>query len=212
MNFFTQIPTVKYCEQAITGLIARPGYFVSNLPYILLGVWLLFKKDRISKIFGGFSIAIGLTSAFYDASFKYYAQIIDLNTMFAFLNFLFVFNLRKVWKLDLNKSIFLFVLIQAVYFALLIVLKGGVGSLLFGSLVVAYLISEFTLERISRKFWMIGFVLFLAGWILWQLDANQIWCDATNLFNGRALFHYFTTGTIFFIWKNQMVNKLRFSK
>ncbi len=211
--FGTIEPTVKYCENAVSGVIARPGYFISNLPFILLGIWLLFKKDRLSKVFGLFSIGIGLASSIYDASFRYNAQIIDLKMMFAFINFLIILNLNSLFKLSKARSIALFIILQLIYGVLLITLKGGIGSLLFGIAVAALIGMQFWIWKLNsnseKMFWSIAFIVFILGWLIWQFDANQIWCDPSTLFNGRAVFHYLTTVAIYFLWRhyNADVNK-----
>lgn len=210
MNLWNQLfgnilPTVSYCEAIKDSLIARPAYFLSNIPYIILGVYLVTRKNKISKILGMFSILIGIASSVYDASYRYNAQLIDLAVMCLFISFLFIKNLSLVLKRLKSTKILFYYVINLLSISLIYYFKGGAGSLIFAALITLYIISELMVWRkfsITKKYWIIALTLFLIGWIFWQFDAKQIVCSPIALLNGRALFHYFTAGSIFFLYKH----------
>ena len=84
--FGSKLPSVDYCEKAISGIIARPEYFISNLSYLLVGIYLLTRKDKFGKVLGIISLIVGSFSAIYDASFRFNAQLLDLSAMFLLMS------------------------------------------------------------------------------------------------------------------------------
>ena len=202
--FGERTPTIEYCEKAVDGLIARPGYFISNIPYILLGIFLLTKKDKLAKIFGSISILIGVFSGIYDASFKFNAQILDLLAMFTLINFLFIFNLYKLKVIDQNLSIILAVIFQIVYFVGILYFEGSSGRILFGIFVLFVIGSEYLIHKRklieSHIYFLIALATFLIGFLIWTFDASQTICSPIEWLNGRAIYHYITTVTIYYIY------------
>ena len=206
--FGDKIPTVTYCELPIESVIARPGYFLSNIPYILLGIYIFTRPGRYSKIFGILTIMIGIFSALYDASFKYNAQILDLLGMFSFITFLLILNLKYLGNLQSKLSTFVFSFsLLFVYLSAILVLEGSAGRISFGLLVLGFLVTEYLkfkkhmiVENI--KYFIFGLLLFIIGFLIWNLDANGIWCSSISIFNGRAIFHYLTGGSIYFLYKH----------
>lgn len=196
-------PTVEYCEKPIEWIIARPGYFISNIPYLFVGV-LLIRRKGISRLFGLAVIFIGLASMFYDASYTRIAQIVDLNAMFVFINLLFILNISSIKKTISTKTIIpIFLLSQLLYLVLILIFEKS-GSLIFGLGAVAVVVSEFikwrVYPKIVRRYWILAFGIFILGWAFWQVDARGIWCNDSNLLNGRAIFHYLTSYSIYFLY------------
>lgn len=197
-----QKPVMEYCEKAGGGIIARPGYFISNFAYIIIGFILLTKKRKISKAFGIFAILIGVASGIYDASYRANAQFLDVTVMFGFVIFLFCLNLQCIFNLNVRKLVLLYILFIIVYllFADLFFTKGA-GLIPFGAGVVGVIASQlyiwFKLDKntysANNKIWIASFVIFFAGYLIWQFDAHNIICDKFNLFNGRGIFHYLTS-------------------
>ncbi|MFW5702412.1 MAG: ceramidase domain-containing protein [Candidatus Dojkabacteria bacterium] len=197
-------PTVEYCGEAGAGLIARLGYFVSNFAYIFLGIYLLTRKNKTAKVFGVISILIGSASAVYDASFSFYAQLIDLFAMFVLINFLLIRNLNIIFNLSLKKKIFFASIFQLAYLASITLLEGQSGRVLFGLGVVAVIASEYYLyqAKITKQIKLFNYALlsFVTGLIIWIFDAQQILCAPTEFLDGRAIYHYITAGTIYLLY------------
>lgn len=202
-------PTVEYCEKPINFIISRPGYAISNLPYIFLGLFLLLKKNKsaTTNLFGCFAIAIGLASFFYDATYTLLSQLIDLSVMFTFINSLIVLNLLRLHQnINRRNLLSIFVLIFITYILLTFALGGSTGRILFGLSVVALIVTE-VMNKVkyrntySLSKWTYAFLIFIFGFILWLFDAQQIVCFEWSIFNGRSLFHYCTAGSIYFLEK-----------
>ena len=64
-------PTINYCESAISGLIKRPYYALSNLAFFIVAIFIIKdgKGSKLSKAFGYIIILVGLLSFLYDSSF-----------------------------------------------------------------------------------------------------------------------------------------------
>jgi hypothetical protein len=202
--FGARIPTVIYCEQALDFVIARPGYFISNFAYIFVGLLLIFKKDKVAKVLGILSIVIGIFSGIYDASFKFNAQILDLLAMFSLVNFLLVFNLYKLKIINKLGALILALVFELIYLAGILSLEGSSGRIIFGLFVVGVILSEFVIFKkrlISNfKYFLIALITFLIGFGIWTLDASQLLCSPIEWLNGRAIYHYITAITIYYLY------------
>lgn len=200
-----QKPVMEYCEKAGGGIIARPGYFISNFAYIIIGFVLLAKKRKISKAFGIFAILIGVASGIYDASYRANAQFLDVTFMFGFVIFLFCLNLQYIFNLNVRRLVLLYILFIIVYFLFAdLFFTKGAGLIPFGAGVVGVIASQlyiwFKLDKntytANNKLWIAACILFFTGYLIWQFDAHHIICDKLNLFNGRGIFHYLTSFVI----------------
>lgn len=210
--FGSKLPTVNYCEPIVEGLVARPGYFISNFAYIVIGFVLLFKKDYLARSLGLISISIGFFSTIYDASYRFNAQVLDLLAMFLLVNFLLTYNIYKLRWLSKLKSVFLAITLQLSYFILIISLEGQSGRILFGIVVLSIILSEFKFKRsgISFKNFYLALATFVIGLIIWSFDSNQSLCSSIVYLNGRVIYYYITSITIYFLYKhNYQKNKLK---
>jgi hypothetical protein len=206
MNLFSK-PTVEYCEKATNFIISRPGYAISNLPYIFLGVFLLSKKPKLAKVFGSFSILMGLASFIYDSTFTLLSQLVDLSMMFLFINFLLFINIRRLnSNPPIKKLLVIYIFLFAVFLFTTFILSGSTGRVLFGLSASLLVITEFYLNSRNKdhifKNWLIALTFFIFGFGIWLLDANQIWCDTNNILNGRNIFHYLTAISIYYLYKH----------
>lgn len=188
-------PTITYCEAATNGLIKRPYYAVSNFAFFFSAIYLFLRKEKLAKQFGVLAVLVGCASFLYDASFSYIFQIIDLSMMLVFINFLIIQNIKlKSRNMYIGKTI---LLVFAV--ALIILLKGISGDVIFGFFVVFYIgqtLQRFGLKSSVMSKWGLGFLLFLSGFFFWTLDYLKVYCVSFGLLNGRSFFHYFTAISI----------------
>lgn len=201
--FGVAIPIAQYCEKASTDLIARPGYFITNFAYIGVGLYLLFQKGRITKIFGILSILIGVCSSLYDASFRSSAQVLDQTVMFIFIEFLFLLNLRKLINLPKNLFMIIFFFLFVFFLGFQFILSPEYGLIPFVAGVIGIIavwIKRFpTAAKSEKVLWSLSFLLFFSGYGFWLLDAGNILCIPNNLLNGRGVFHYLTS-IIVLLW------------
>ena len=195
-----RIPTVEYCEKVVQGLIARPGYAISNIPFILAGSFIILKNkgSRFSFLVGILSIIIGVCSFLYDASFTFLSQYFDWLGMFLFILFLSILNLKRLFDLDWKRLITIFSLILFLYLPVSFLTEQG--TFFFGIGVVFLILSEIYLTVKNKshldKKWVLALMLFLIGYISRNLDLYGVFCDPGNILNGRGIFHYLSSISI----------------
>jgi hypothetical protein len=202
MNYLFSSPTVQYCEAATNMLIARPWYAISNVAFLVIGILILFRGGRHSRLFGSVALLVGSLSFLYDATYTYLSQLIDLSGMLVLVSILLYLNLR----LFLQKQSLITGLAVSFIIALyaIITLRGFAGDIVFGLLVLSYVVSEIyllcTKRHIKKRRWLLAFGVFLLGFIFWLCDASHLYCANIGLFNGRAIFHYANTMTIYLLF------------
>lgn len=202
----TATPLTTYCEAATRSLIARPIYFISDIPYIILGIYFFTRKTRISVQFGFVTLFLGLAAALYDASFTFSAQVLDYWFMFLLVSFLLGLNLKRLYVMSLQRLRYIFLIMQIIYLALLTIIGVPFGVILFTLTAVLVIVTELIIwtrnQEIIKRNWYIALGLFVVGWVFWQLDYLHIVCDPSNIFNGRVIFHVLTIFTIFQLYKH----------
>lgn len=202
MDYLFKAPTIQYCEVAMNALIARPWYALSNVAFLIVGVIILMRGGRY-RILGGIAFLIGILSFTYDASYTYLSQLLDLSGMLVFISTLLYLNLRLLVS-NRRKLIGLLVAGFLASLCVIIIFRGFTGDVVFGLLVLAYVISELCLlntkRHINRRRWAIALGVFVLGFIFWLSDASHLYCADFGLLNGRAIFHYTNAITIYLIF------------
>jgi hypothetical protein len=206
MNTLLDAPTVNFCEKAGTGIIKRPYYAVTNLAYLLVSAVIFFKnpKSKLAQLFAVTSLLIGILSFNYDALYVRWAQLLDLGGMLLFVSLLLYLNFAEIWR---TKRRFVAVFLFGIFTIseLLIFMIGAYsGNIIFGLLVVAYILSEGYFHHLKKHknyhYWYWAFALFALGFSIWLTDPTGLVCFKIGLFNGRAIFHYLTALSIYFLY------------
>jgi hypothetical protein len=205
-NLLAGNPTVTYCEKAAAGIIKRPWYLISNLAFLISGIMIMKKGgfDRLSKLFGFLAIAVGIFSGIYDATFTRTAQLADLSMMIIFVTVLIYLTMSDLYKLPKKPFIKMLAGIIGISIALMIMFGGVSGDIIFG----VYVIALIGLEGIARhkevhanyKPFGIAVALLTLGFGFWFLDISRIYCISFGMLNGRAIFHYLTAISIYYVY------------
>lgn len=204
--FGSKLPNVYFCEEATSQFIARPGYFISNIPYILLGIYLLLiSKNKNAKLIGIGSILVGTFSAIYDASYTFYANILDLMGMLILINILFYISLKNIIK---NNKLLISILVinQILYLILALVVQARIGQIWFAVNVLFYVITESVIlikkrNNLNPRYFIAGLFTFLIGVSFWIPDGLHLYCFPSDWLQGRGIFHYITTIAIYLIYR-----------
>jgi hypothetical protein len=81
---------------------------------------------------------------------------------------------------------------------------GFAGNLVFGALVLADVLLQDRLFRLkintNYRLWVIAFLIFAAGFVVWLFDVTKTYCSPLLLLNGRAIFHYCCTVTFYYLY------------
>ncbi len=205
MRSLLAAPTVTYCEQAVRGLIKRPWSALSNLAFIGVGISILLsgKGSRLSRLFGGIALLIGVVSTFYDITYIYGLQLLDLTGMLVFVGLLLYLNLSA---LGLKKRILPSISASIAFAVLLIVLfQGYMGDVVFGAYVVGVIITQLMLFKLKKHenqhLWLVAFGVFIVGFCFWLADSTRYYCSDFGLLNGRAIFHYCAAASIYLLFR-----------
>jgi len=199
-------PTVTFCENPTGGLIRRPWYALSNATFLVVGIVILKsgKGDSLSKKFGYLAILIGTLSFFYDASYTYASQLLDNAGMFVFVIMLLALNISLICKISKVAKVLSLVSLVIIGLIVTMLFGGQAGQIVFGVFILAYITSELYLyqKKLHENYidWIIGFIAFSVGFAFWLPDATKIFCNPLPLLNGRAIFHYLTAVTIYYLY------------
>jgi hypothetical protein len=207
-------PTVEFCEKATSFIIKRPFYALSNIVYLFVGVLILNKKTRFSKVFGYTSLFIGLASFVYDASYTYVSQLVDLFAMLVFVNILISLNIKRIFGFSNKFLTFLGVVFISFGISVIIYFKSFSGEFVFGIFVITVVLTELFLWKSGKskniKTFLFGFLVFTLGFVVWLPDAMGLLCDPNNIVNGRSLFHVLTSITVYVLYKYYELQEYRY--
>lgn len=203
---FLGVSTVTYCEPAIHEIIKRPGYAVTNLAYLVMAAFIVLRypKSRLAKPFALLSLTIGTFSMFYDIYNNYLTQLVDLGGMFAFTGLLLYLNFKEIKQITLKRFLYFFLPVVVLGFGAIYFYGKNSGQIFFGILVITSIVTELYLQyknkREQKIYWLCSFGLFTVAFGIWLLDFTKTWCDPTNIFNGRGIFHYLTAVVIYLLY------------
>lgn len=216
-------PKHCFCEHIGTGFVRQPVDAVTNLAFVLVGVyiiWYLLKKRhqylnesiqsgisiKTLYIFGMASILVGIFSFFYHASFTFWGMELDDDSMYLIGTFMLFYSLTHIkgYRFSLKRFISIYLILNiglelAIYFVP--VIRGA----LFGILVLAA--SAFEIIAIKQKrvtksieYFKIALLLFFIAYLFWITDYLKIICFPPSLYQGHAIWHVLTATSVYFIF------------
>lgn len=203
-------PNVDWCEEELCEWIVNPADTWSNLAYVIFGVLMWYRASRAGDarlaLFGPASVAVGICSFVYHASYTYFFQFFDFLGMFLFCFTVITVNALRLGWITLRR--------QWVFFA------AGVG--LFSALVpalsqtripiqilVAFLIAlilgqELVIRRRARPgatpygLFFLALALLAAAGAFSLADVTRVWCDPRNHWlQGHALWHLLSAASLY---------------
>ncbi|MGB8252026.1 MAG: ceramidase domain-containing protein [Anaerolineaceae bacterium] len=204
------LPNHCFCEAIGTGLIRQPINAYTNIAYILAGLIIIIflsrtknKRKTISPItelprrllilFGLASIAVGIGSFIYHASFIFLGEQLDDDSMYLIGSFMLFYAIAHQRKLTAVKFIMLFMVLNLIFEGLIFFFP-VIRGMLFGILIVVSLvITQTSIRRglISdpKQQFMTSIELFAAAYLIWILDKTHYLCYPTSIFQGHAIWH-----------------------
>jgi len=209
------LPDHCFCEAVSTGLIRQPINAFTNIAYILVGIIIIIfisrtknthKKislttglpRRLLILFGLASIAVGIGSFIYHASFIFLGEQLDDDSMYLIGSFMLFYAIAHQRKLISGKFILLFMALNIIFEGLIFFFP-VIRGMLFGILIVASLVITQTSLRhglISdpKQQFMTSIELFAAAYLIWILDKTHYLCYPTSVFQGHAIWHILSAG------------------
>jgi hypothetical protein len=193
-------PNVDWCEQELCAAIVNPSGAWSNLLYIALGLWMwrVARRDARPDLrrFGPASVAVGVFSFAYHASYTFALQFFDFVAMFLFCFTVLARNaVRLGWILPARETAFFLAGVLAFSAAVPPAFQAGFPiQALVAVLIAAGLGQEWALHRRDGggphyRSYRIGLALLGAAGVASLLDVTRIACEPTSWLQGHALWH-----------------------
>jgi hypothetical protein len=158
-------------------------------------------KSFLGLGFGISAITVGMFSLIYDITYLRLTQLIDISGMLVFILFLIYLAAYSIKKFSFAMYLLICIPIFAAALTASYMLGGQSGNIIFGSLILGLLLLEIYchLKNIHTDYrpFIIGLALMAIGFGFWYTDAARILCFDFGLLNGRSVFHFFTSVTIY---------------
>lgn len=190
------------CEPInMSSMIAQPAATYTNLPIILVGLYVLIKHLKHLRLaFLGFLIittAIG--SIFLHMSFTRIGQIADFGgILFIFGWVFFYYHVPKKY------FIWGYLLLMISGYSLLYYFEPArkIFAFTMGTLSIGTLIyNEYKNDFYKNKYFIRSIIPFVIGVILFILDDARIYCPANIWVQGHAIWHILVSVSIYYIYK-----------
>lgn len=207
------LPDIRHCEAVLPGWIATPADTWSNLAYIAAAA-LIWRRARPGGLLSArglapVSVAIGVTSFLFHASYSYAGQVLDYAGMFLLTGWAFARGLWRWGSLEERGALRLWgALFVASMAALFLFRRLGWGVqhiMLAQALAAAGMeILLMTKRRDAPEygsFWLMQLLL-AVGYACWHADHTDALCRPDDhLFQLHAAWHALTAGAFVAAWR-----------
>jgi len=206
-------PNLDWCEEELCSLVTNPANTWSNLLYLALGV-LMWREARrraspALSLFGPASIAVGVFSFAYHASYTAFLQFFDFVGMFLFCFTVLALNARRLGWIPAERQVAFYLGGVALFSALVPLLFGTRFPIqgLVGALVLAMIGQELALRRRSgplpaHRWWWAALALIALAAFFSLLDLTRAWCDpADHRLQGHALWHLLSAASLYALFR-----------
>jgi hypothetical protein len=200
-------PNVDWCEAERCALIVNPSDAWSNLPYLLLGLWMWREARRGGRRdlarFGPAGVAIGVFSFAYHASYTFALQLFDFVAMFLFSFTVLARNAVRLRWIAPGRETRFFVAGVLLFSALVppLFALGFPIQALVALLIAVGLAQEWRLfRRDGSGAWYrpyrAGLVLLGAAALASLADVTRVVCEPASWWQGHALWHLLSAAAL----------------
>jgi hypothetical protein len=206
-------PNVDWCEEELCAWVANPANTWSNLAYLALGLlmWREARRrgSRALALFAPTSVAVGVFSLVYHASYTWFLQFFDFVGMFLFCFAVLALNARRLGWIGAERQT-AFYLGGVALFSALVPLLFELGipiQALVGLLVLAMVAQELWLRRRdgalpAHRYWWAALVLVAIAALCSALDVTRVWCDPANHWlQGHAAWHLLSAASLYALFR-----------
>lgn len=207
------MPDIKHCEANLAGWIAAPANTWSNLAYVAVGLWIMRRSARRGLLTAGglgpVSIAVGVTSFAFHASYTFAGQVLDYAGMFLLLGWALARGLRRAGSLDERGALRFWGGLFAASIAALFSFRAAGWGIQTVVLVQALALAALEIRLMLAKrdapsyapFWLMQGLL-IAAYACWHLDHSDLACRPDDhWFQFHALWHVVTAGAFVAAWR-----------
>jgi hypothetical protein len=204
---------LTYCEAARCGWIREPLNTLSNLGFIIVGLWIFIGYRRVPQVrmIGLAGFLVGILSAFYHATSSHFGEILDLGSMYLLVGSLCAFNLARLGRLPRAEAERVgAILALGGLFGLLLFPDWGTrifdlfigGALLIEGLIYLKVKRERRALGYSYRYFWSALACHASAYGFWVLDHDRLFCHPeSSWFQGHAVWHLLGAVTFVFLAK-----------
>jgi hypothetical protein len=206
-------PNVDWCEEELCAFVTNPANTWSNLLYVALGLLMWRearrRRSRALSLFGPTSVAVGVFSLAFHASYTWFLQFFDYVGMFLFCFTVLTLNARRLgWIGAGRQTVFHLGGVALFSAAVPPLFEAGIpiqGLILL--LILAMVGQELALRRRdgvrpAHRHWWTALALVAAAAVCSGLDLTRIWCDpADHWLQGHAAWHLLTAASLYALFR-----------
>ena len=204
-------PNVDWCEEQLCAWVTNPADTWSNLAYVVFGAWMVVANRRTQgspgsalRFFGPASIAAGVCSGLFHASYTFLLQFLDFVGMFLFCFTVLTENALRLRWIEASRM-GLFFVAGVAGSSLLVPLLWAAGlpyqGLVFMLILVAVGQELAARRRLgpapSYRFYALALGLLTTAALFSLADVTRTWCDPTNHWiQGHSVWHVLSAAAL----------------
>ena len=203
--------TIVFCERRLCAWVVEPSNAWSNLAYVLVGLWILWRQraqpGTALTAIGVGSVLLGFGSFSFHATGIRVFEVVDVSGMYVLSGLGLTFALQRSWGWSDARAIG-FLVACILLSSGLMVLLGNDGIVVFAVEIIVMVLLEVGLR--SRNpggaarwiLWAMG--VLVVAYAIWNLDFHGIVCEPDNhLLTGHAVWHTLTAVSIALYYRFQ---------
>ncbi len=192
--------TIAFCERRLCAWVVEPSNAWSNVAYVAVGVWILWRcrpwLGTARTAIGAAAVALGIGSFAFHATGIRVFEVADVSSMYLVSGLGVTFPLQRLFHWSELRAIVCFAVL-ALGSSMLMIALGNDGIVVFALQMVIAVGLEVRLRRRNAPgamVWLVRAVVALVvGYVIWNLDFRGPLCDPDNhLVTGHAVWHVLT--------------------
>jgi hypothetical protein len=207
----TCMPSDCFCEAVRPGPMRQYADTWSNLAYVFVALLILaaetdpgsdnpLRADRAHiMVYGGITLALGLTSGWFHASLTFAGEWFDATSMFLLVCFVIAHNLRRGGAVGRAGFLAVFGAL-AVFSGLFLAYAKILRKETFAALILALVLTEVWARRrsapLDSRWFGRALGVFLVSFGVWLLDQHHLVCSPYSLAQGHAVWHLLDAAVI----------------
>lgn len=199
----------NFCETQVCGWVNQPANTISNLGYLIVGLWILKTKDseKVLRLFFSFSLfALFLASTIFHGTGSHLGKMLDVSAMFVISMGILTISLNRYFGWSRKKQGLFFGSGLMASLVFLFTFKFGhvlfLTEIAFATLfeILAHSAGKHSLDRQQFSYSLVSLGI---GMGVWWLDAQKILCwPDQHYFSGHGLWHILTALSIGFLFRS----------
>ena len=200
-------PNIKWCEATLCGWISEPANTWSNLPYLVLGIVIVWQNRRAPhyelRWMGPAMLLMGGFSLVYHASNNYLTQVFDFLGMYLLVFWMLVINLHRLgwFARERQKAVYVALCVAGTLLVHLMYLAELKFQLIIAAASLAIMISEvmtWRYQRVPPGNFLAGLVVLCVAQAASLADLTRVYCEPGSWLQGHAVWHVLSAVALYF--------------